>query len=161
MHLFSFSARIFCFCLLAGSLFFLPACKAQKNSEKEDSKKVLKNELDTKMTSLLETTWVRSHEDDLQTEEGAAQAFRAEGYDFPPSRGRESFRLAQNGEVQAKRIAPTDGLAEWAGRWQQATDTQVFTLDFAPLQGGQKQVWRFKVWKQDENGVLYLMFLQD
>lgn len=161
MHLYSFPTRILCLCTFVGALFFWLACKAQKNNEKEDAKINFKNELNMTTVSLLETTWVRSHEDDLQTSEGTVQAFRAEGYNFPPSRGRESFRLAENGSFQAWRIAPTDGLVERSGKWQQSADTEIFTLNFEPSQGQPSQVWRFKVWKKDENEVLYLIFLQD
>jgi hypothetical protein len=62
----------------------------------------------------LQKKWIHSHEEDTDTE----MVFRPAGYNFPPSRGRQSFALNADGTMIKGGIAPTDGTVESEGRWE-------------------------------------------
>jgi hypothetical protein len=60
-------------------------------------------------------SWSHSHEED---DEGV-QVFRPVDYDFPPSRGRESFTLRPDGTAVAGLPGPDDrGISTDEGTWQ-------------------------------------------
>ena len=63
---------------------------------------------------LLHRRWVHSHEEDSDTE----MVFRPDTFDFPPSRGRGSFELREDGTFLDRGIGPTDRSEEAAGTWQ-------------------------------------------
>ena len=72
------------------------------------------------------THWVHSHEDDTDI----AHVYRPHDYPFPRSRGREGFEIKQTGEFILYRIAPTDGLNRFTGRWKlKGIDTVVVEFD--------------------------------
>ena len=59
--------------------------------------------------------WIHSYEED----ERGFKVFRTAGYkDFPPSRGREGFKIDRNGDFIQFRIAPEDGLVSYSGEWK-------------------------------------------
>jgi hypothetical protein len=65
--------------------------------------------------ALLAGSWVHSHEEDRE----GIQVFRPASYDFPPSRGRESFTLRPDGTAVAGLPGPDDrGISTDAGNWQ-------------------------------------------
>ena len=57
--------------------------------------------------------WVRSNEDDTDDE----VVFRPADYAFPPSRGRTSIELREDGSYVECAPGPVDVPEEWAGRW--------------------------------------------
>jgi hypothetical protein len=60
-------------------------------------------------------SWVHSHEEDHE----GIQVFRPVSYDFPPSRGRESFTLRPDGTAVAGLPGPDDrGISTDDGNWQ-------------------------------------------
>ncbi|MFH1009606.1 MAG: hypothetical protein V1784_00040 [bacterium] len=70
--------------------------------------------------------WVHSHEEDTDM----AYVYRPFDYPFPRSRGREGFEIKQTGEFVLYRIAPTDGLNRFTGRWKlKGTDTLLVEFD--------------------------------
>jgi hypothetical protein len=73
---------------------------------------------------LLHRRWVHSHEEDTDTE----MVFRPDTFGFPPSRGRVSFELREDGTFLDRGIGPTDRSEETAGTWQ--------------LEGGERVVLR-------------------
>lgn len=58
--------------------------------------------------------WIHSHEEDTAD----TLVYRAEGFAFPPSRGRNALELRSDGSATDKPIAPTDGNASYDGRWE-------------------------------------------
>ena len=60
-------------------------------------------------------SWSHSHEEDYE----GAQVFRPVDYDFPPSRGRETFTLRPDGTAVAGLPGPDDrGITTEDGTWQ-------------------------------------------
>ena len=70
---------------------------------------------------LVGKTWLHSYEDDA----GDTVVFRPNTYDFPPSRGRTGFTLEPGGVIKRYEIAPTDGLEEQLGEWEQVDKHRV------------------------------------
>jgi hypothetical protein len=64
-------------------------------------------------SALLHQRWVHSHEEDTDTE----MVFRPATFDFPRSRGRLGFELAEDGTLVERGIAPADGPQESRGTW--------------------------------------------
>ncbi len=64
-------------------------------------------------TELLGPRWVHSHEDDTDTQ----MVFRPDTFSFPPSRGRVSFELRDDGTFTDRGIGPTDRPEDVAGTW--------------------------------------------
>ncbi len=83
------------------------------------------------LSPVLGVNWVRSNEDDA----GDTLAYRPEEYAFPPSRGRGGFRAAASGEFAAFQIAPTDGILEVSGCWEQVENTAALRVT---LNNGQR-----------------------
>ncbi len=88
--------------------------------------------------------WIHSHEEDSAD----LRAYRAEGFDFPPSRGREGFQIHADSTFTLFGIAPTDGVQRQKGSWkykngrlhvnfeeQKANDGE-FTMEFIGLKEG-------------------------
>jgi hypothetical protein len=76
-----------------------------------------------KVTStVLQKHWVHSHEEDTDTE----MVFRPATYNFPRSRGRESFELKPDGSLVGFGIGPTDRPQETHGTWKLEDDKIVF-----------------------------------
>ncbi|AKD03334.1 hypothetical protein POKO110462_16905 [Pontibacter korlensis] len=59
--------------------------------------------------------WLHSFEED----EDGLWVYRPNTYDFPPSRGRTGFSLEPGGVFKRYEVAPTDGLKEEEGQWEQ------------------------------------------
>ena len=57
--------------------------------------------------------WVHAHEED----DGDRVVYRASGYSFPPSRGRDAFTLDENGVVQIDHPGPADRGESATGHW--------------------------------------------
>jgi hypothetical protein len=57
--------------------------------------------------------WVHSREDDAD----GLEVFRPEGFEFPPSFGRDGFEMHENGEFVQEDVGPADGIVRVAGRW--------------------------------------------
>ena len=70
---------------------------------------------------LVDKTWLHSYEEDA----GDTIVFRPNTYDFPPSRGRTGFMLEAGGVIKRYEIAPTDGLEEQLGVWEQVDKRRV------------------------------------
>ena len=64
---------------------------------------------------LIDKTWLHSFEEDS----GDTLVYRPNTFDFPPSRGRTGFTLESGGVIKRYEIAPTDGLEERMGEWEQ------------------------------------------
>ena len=58
--------------------------------------------------------WTHSHEEDHD----GLTVFRPADYRFPPSRGRQSFRLEPNGALVHSGPAPDDRTQRSEGRWK-------------------------------------------
>lgn len=74
--------------------------------------------------------WVHSHEED--TEE--YRAFRLATFEFPPSRGREGFKINQDGTLMRFGIGPTDIPTEIECTWKAASKS---SLVIQPVEGDQ------------------------
>lgn len=70
---------------------------------------------------LVDKTWLHSYEEDS----GDTVVFRPNTFDFPPSRGRTGFTLESGGVIKRYEIAPTDGLEEQLGEWEQLDKQRV------------------------------------
>lgn len=57
--------------------------------------------------------WIHSYEEDS----GDVMVYREQGFDFPPSRGREGFQINADSTFILYGIAPTDGVQKKKGRW--------------------------------------------
>ncbi len=57
--------------------------------------------------------WVHSHEEDADRE----RVYRPRDFAFPPSRGREGFRIEESGAFLRHETGPTDLPVEVSGRW--------------------------------------------
>lgn len=62
---------------------------------------------------IADKNWYHSREED----QNGLKAYRAEGYAFPPSRGRAGFRLHADGTFVELAIARADGIEEKTGTW--------------------------------------------
>ena len=67
---------------------------------------------------LLQQRWVHSHEEDTDTE----KVYRPGDYDFPPSRGRESFQLKAGGQYLQRTPGPSDVPVGSEARWELADE---------------------------------------
>ena len=76
--------------------------------------------------------WVHSHEED----QNDMQAFRPEGFEFPPSRGRRALHFHEDGSITFHDIAPTDGLVKVEGYWYAEDDNNVFVRFADPDRAG-------------------------
>src|ERR1700733_7643393 len=65
-------------------------------------------------TTALAQTWVHSHEEDTPTQ----MVYRPASYSFPPSRGRRSFELAEDGTLIDHGIGPDDRPSSEGGSWR-------------------------------------------
>ena len=79
---------------------------------------------DIRMDKLYGVKWVHSHEDD----EGEIEAYRPDSYQFPPSRGRRGFTMLKDHSFINYEIAPTDGIRERKGQWENESDNTVSIL---------------------------------
>ena len=70
---------------------------------------------------LVDKTWLHSFEEDA----GDTIVFRPNTFEFPPSRGRTGFTLESGGVIKRYEIAPTDGLEEHIGEWEQVDKHRV------------------------------------
>ena len=70
---------------------------------------------------LVDKTWLHSFEEDT----GDTIVFRPNTFEFPPSRGRTGFTLESGGVIKRYEIAPTDGLEEHIGEWEQVDKYRV------------------------------------
>jgi hypothetical protein len=59
-------------------------------------------------------SWIHSREED----KGVVQAYRPQGFKFPPSRGRAGFEIKKDGEFIDRPIAPADGNQTVPGKWE-------------------------------------------
>src|SRR5687768_421751 len=64
--------------------------------------------------------WIHSHEED-NTEKGY-RTYRPSSYNFPPSRGRDSFEIKKDGIAIDHPIAPTDGNLTIQRKWKVEKD---------------------------------------
>ncbi len=69
---------------------------------------------DEKQNLLFGKTWLHSREEDTED----IQVYRPNTYQFPPSRGRTGFGIEKDGTFRLLSIAPTDGLEEHPGKWE-------------------------------------------
>ncbi|HEY5175499.1 MAG TPA: zinc metalloprotease [Terriglobales bacterium] len=76
--------------------------------------------------------WVHSHEEDPAN----MQAFRPQGFDFPPSRGRRALDFHEDGTLTFHDIAPADGLVKVEGYWFAEDDENVFIRFNDPQRSG-------------------------
>jgi len=67
--------------------------------------------------------WIRSHEEDTDTE----MVFRPASFNFPPARGRKGFELSPDGALIDYGIGPTDRRQQTSGKWKRTGDN--LTLD--------------------------------
>jgi hypothetical protein len=58
--------------------------------------------------------WLHSYEEDS----GTVKTYRPETYNFPPSRGRQGFKINKDSSFVLYSIAPTDGLDSAVGKWK-------------------------------------------
>ena len=58
--------------------------------------------------------WIHAHEED----EGPVAVYRPEGTPLPPSRGRESFELRDDGSCTVEGIGPSDGTLPAEAAWE-------------------------------------------
>jgi hypothetical protein len=84
--------------------------------------------------------WVHSHEEDTNAE----VVFRPESYEFPPSRGRFSFELKEDGNLVRFGIGPTDKATPTGGSWKLEGNKLSLNPD---MEGAPAQV--FEVVKSD------------
>lgn len=76
--------------------------------------------------------WIHSHEEDSAD----VRAYRAEGFDFPPSRGREGFQLHADSTFTLFGIAPTDGVQQQKGSWEYKNGMLHVDLERQKASGG-------------------------
>lgn len=69
---------------------------------------------DTRQRELLIGSWTHSHEEDR----GDERVFRPSDREFPPARGRQSFRLAADGVLEQTGPGPDDRAVTTAGTWE-------------------------------------------
>ncbi|MQA99160.1 MAG: hypothetical protein GEU78_02515 [Actinobacteria bacterium] len=75
--------------------------------------------------TLLGRRWVHAHEEDTENN----MVFRPDGYALPPSRGRMSFLLREDGTFTDRAIGPTDRPEEATGTWKLEDDRHVVLSD--------------------------------
>ncbi len=86
-------------------VFLCSACKKQPITQNNQV-------LSMQETDLI-GEWVHSHEEDSI----GLNAYRKKPYDFPPSRGRKSFILKAEHQLQYYDLSPTCGLSGFKGTW--------------------------------------------
>lgn len=89
--------------------------------------------------ALIDRTWLHSFEEDA----GDTLVYRPNTYEFPPSRGRTGFTLESGGVIKRYEIAPTDGLEEKLGEWEQKDKRSVqvrMSPDSSPPQQYEVQI---------------------
>jgi hypothetical protein len=64
-----------------------------------------------KVNECLYKHWIHSHEEDTEDN----KVYRPSTFEFPRSRGRDSFEIRENGEVILHKIGPTDRSEEVKG----------------------------------------------
>jgi|GEM_PF-3846014 len=69
--------------------------------------------------------WIHSNEQDTKLHE----VYRKEGFNFPPSRGRESIVVRADGTFDYITIAPNDTREKNSGKWEVVLGKYKFTLD--------------------------------
>lgn len=74
-------------------------------------------------------TWIHSHEEDS----GAERVYRREGFDFPPSRGRDGFRLEADGSAETIGPGPADVPGSAPASWR-LTDDELTISGLAGLE---------------------------
>jgi hypothetical protein len=58
--------------------------------------------------------WIHSHEEDDE----AKKVYRSSSFDFPLSRGRDSFEIKKNGEIVSHAIGALDDIREKIGKFE-------------------------------------------
>lgn len=99
-------------------LIFSTSCKSTKESSSNEESSFPKVEFND------DITWVHSHEEDKD----GNQYYRHEPFEFPPSRGREGFKLLNETELVFYAIGPTDFPAELEGTWTYTQDILRFNV---------------------------------
>jgi hypothetical protein len=66
-------------------------------------------------------SWIHSREED----KGNVQAYRPQGFKFPPSRGRPGFEITKDGVFIDHPIAAADGNETVPGKWEPAGEKQI------------------------------------
>ena len=69
--------------------------------------------------------WVHSHEEDTDAE----MVYRPASYSFPPSRGRTSFELRDDGSYVERSPGPVDVPVESRGSWSLEGDRLLLVAD--------------------------------
>jgi hypothetical protein len=65
--------------------------------------------------------WVHSREEDAD----GLEVFRSEGFEFPPSFGRDGFEMHEDGAFVQEDVGPADGIVRVPGRWAAVGPRQV------------------------------------
>lgn len=65
--------------------------------------------------------WVHSREEDAD----GLEVFRPEGFEFPPSFGRDGFEMHEDGDFVQEDVGPADGIVRVPGRWSRVGPRQV------------------------------------
>lgn len=105
-------AKFYWYFLFFAPLLIANTCNAQKNKDTE------------LVGAIIGETWMHSHEEDG----GEGRIYRSGDYQFPPSRGREGFRMEQDSTFLYYGIAPTDGTLVHVGIW--SIDENVIVVEF-------------------------------
>jgi hypothetical protein len=105
-------AKFYWYFLFLVPLLFSNTCNAQTDKDTE------------LVGAIIGKTWMHSHEED----DGDDRIYRSGDYQFPPSRGREGFRMEQDSTFLFYGIAPTDGILVHIGYW--SIDDSVIVVDF-------------------------------
>jgi hypothetical protein len=66
-------------------------------------------------------SWVHSFEED----KAPVQAYRPEGFKFPPARGRAGFEIKKDGTFIDHPIAPADGNETVPGQWEMVGEGKI------------------------------------
>ena len=82
-------------------LLLVSACSSTKRAEKEFGENLFQH-------------WAHAHEED----QSEYRAFRPADYDLPPSRGREGFKIQQNGSFLHYPIGAADAPKEVSATWK-------------------------------------------
>jgi hypothetical protein len=93
------------------------------------------------LNDILNKTWMHSREESGDKYD----AYRPEGFDFPPSRGREGFKIFKNGDFIQLSIAPQDGIQEDKGSWSFDKKSQTISVEVASRAGTSVKPYKMKV----------------
>lgn len=118
------------FILYSFVLFILlaPSCKKEQEAEKVDFEIAKAHK------------WYFSNEENS----GDTVYFRPEGYEFPRSRGRESFELSEEvGKMKYYAISPTDFPVTLDASWKFEND--MFTIVFPDDEFIKRDTYQFKI----------------